>query len=183
MDLGTTSETVSLDSEFGLGNINYQAFFSPAESGKVIWGVGPVIEFSTHTSDPVASEKWSAGGGVVVLSMLKPWVLGVLVQNIWSFAGPDDEQDVDKFTLQYFINYNLADGWYLSTTPVITANWEADSDDRWTVPFGLGLGRLVRIGKLPVDFKVQAFTYVEKPDFGPDWTLRLQVQFLFPKKR
>jgi hypothetical protein len=33
--------------------------------------------------------------------------------------------------IQYFINYNLPGGWSLSMTPIITADWEKDSDDRW----------------------------------------------------
>jgi hypothetical protein len=24
--------------------------------------------------------------------------------------------------------------WYLTTSPLVTANWEADEDNRWTVP-------------------------------------------------
>jgi len=33
-------------------------------------------------------------------------------------------------------------GWYLTTAPTITAKWEADdSGDKWTVPFGGGVGR------------------------------------------
>ena len=72
----------------------------------------------------------------------------------------------------------------MTTSPIITANWEADgSDDTWTVPVGGGFGRLIRIGKLPVNLQAQVFDNVVKPDDGPtaDWTLRLQVQFLFPK--
>ncbi len=109
------------------------------------------------------------------------WVLGFLVYNIWSFAGPSDEEDVNSMLFQYFVNYNLSNGWYLSSTPVITANWEADKDERWTVPFGLGLGRLIKIGKQPVDIKIQPFWYAEKPDNGPEWSLQIQVKFLFPK--
>jgi hypothetical protein len=30
----------------------------------------------------------------------------------------------------------MAEGWYLVSAPIITANWEADSDDTWTVPVG-----------------------------------------------
>jgi hypothetical protein len=37
---------------------------------------------------------------------------------------------------QPFVNYNVADGWYLVSSPIIAANWEADSDDTWTVPLG-----------------------------------------------
>jgi hypothetical protein len=40
IDFGQISKTVQLDSVFGLGNINYQAFFSPAKPGKIIWGLG-----------------------------------------------------------------------------------------------------------------------------------------------
>ena len=78
---------------------------------------------------------------------------------------------------------DLSDGWYLSSGPIITANWEADSNNIWTVPVGGGFGKIFQIGKQPMNASVQAFYNVKKPDNGPDWTLRLQLQFLFPKKR
>ena len=64
---------------------------------------------------------------------------------------------------------------------MITANWEADSDNRWTVPFGGGVGRLVKYDKVPVDYKLTAYWNAEKPEFGPDWSLQFTVKFLFPK--
>jgi hypothetical protein len=70
-------------------------------------------------------------------------------------------------------NYNLPQGWYISSAPIITANWKADSGDQWTVPFGGGVGKIFRIGKQPVNAQAQAFYNVEIPDNGPDWTLRL----------
>ena len=82
---------------------------------------------------------------------------------MWSYAGDDDAPDVNFFSFQYFINYNFKSGWYLSSTPTITADWEADSEDRWTVPFGGGVGHLVKFGKQPVDLKLQGFYNVEKP--------------------
>ncbi len=181
-DVGFEQIQVKTDDQFGLGNIQWQGFLSPANPGKIIWGVGPVLEMPTNTDDALGVDRWSIGPGAVALAMPGNWVVGALGLNLWDFAGEDDEPDVNKFIFQYFINYNLANGWYLSSTPVISANWEADSDDRWTVPFGLGVGRLVKIGgTLPVDVKVQPFWYAEKPDNGPDWSLQLQVKFLFPK--
>lgn len=173
--------TFDVESVGGLGNITYQGFLSPAEPGKVIWGAGPVLQIPTNTDDRLGTDKWSAGAGAVALTMPGKWVLGFLGYNIWSFAGPSDEEDVNSLLFQYFVNYNLENGWYLTSTPVITADWEADSDERWTVPFGLGIGRLVKFGKQPVDFKVQPFWYAEKPDNGPEWSLQLQVKLLFPK--
>lgn len=182
-DLGYGS--VDLDkakgSAFGLGDITWQPFFGPASPGKVTWGVAPVLVVPSATDDRYASDKWSAGVGAVALSMPGNWVIGVLAQNVWSFAGDSDASDVNKFLFQYFVNYNLDAGWYLTTSPVITANWEAASEDRWTVPFGGGIGRLVRFGNQPVDFKLAAYANAEHPENAPNWSLQLQVKFLFPK--
>ena len=109
------------------------------------------------------------------------WVVGALVNNQWSFAGDDDRRQVNQVLVQPFVNYNLGKGWYLASSPIITADWEAKQGKNvWTVPVGGGFGRLFRVGKLPVNTSVQAFDNVESSEFGTDWTLRLQVQFLFP---
>jgi len=166
---------------FGLGDINSTLFLSPAKPSKFIWGVGPIISFPTATDDVLGSGKWSAGPSAVGLVMPGKWVLGALVNNIWSFAGDSERRSVNQFLLQYFVNYNLPKGWYLSSAPILTANWKADSGNQWTVPFGGGVGKIFRIGKQPMNAQVQAFYNAVKPDNGPDWTLRLQFQFLFPK--
>lgn len=168
-------------SEFGLGDFTYQAFFTPAAPGTVLWGLGPALIAPTNTDERLGVDKWSAGPALVVLAKPGPWLVGSLVQNVWSFAGDDDEPDVRFFSFQYFINFNFESGWYLSSTPTITADWEADEDERWTVPFGGGVGRLVRFGKLPIDFKLQGFVYAEKPKNDADWSLQFQMKFLFPK--
>ncbi len=140
------------------------------------------MSFPTAGDEALGTEKWSAGVGAVALTIKGPWIIGVLVHNIWSFAGEDDRADVNQGLLQYFINYNFPGGLYLTSAPVITANWEADSDDRWTVPFGGGFGKILKIGKLPINTSLAAYYNVEHPDNGPEWSARLQFQFLFPKK-
>jgi hypothetical protein len=140
-------------SEFGLGDLTYQAFFTPAVPKKVIWGLGPAFVIPTHTADRLGTDKWSTGPAFVILAKPRPWLFGALVQNFWSFAGPDDEPSVNLFSFQYFINYNFEGGWYLTSTPTMTANWQADSGDRWTIPVGGGIGKLVRFGNQPVDFR------------------------------
>lgn len=168
-------------SAFGLGDITYSAYFSPKDSGSWIWGLGGAFTLPTATEDRYSSDKWSAGPAFVALTMPGNWVAGVLLQNVWSFAGDDDANNVNKFLFQYFLNYNLADGWYLSSTPIITANWEADSGNQWTIPFGGGVGKVVKYGKLPVDYKLTAYWNAEKPEYAPDWQLQFTVKFLFPK--
>ncbi len=168
------------DRTTGLGDTTFTAFMSPKEAGKVIWGAGPVLLLPTATDDVLGSDKWGLGPSAVLLTMRGNWVIGSLFSNVWSVGG-GGENDIKLFTWQYFINYNMPGGWYLTLAPIITANWEADSDNRWTVPFGGGVGKIFRVGNRPMNGQISAYYNVEKPDSGPDWQLRLQLQLLFPK--
>ena len=83
------------------------------------------------------------------------------------------QNSVDALLIQPFINYNFSHGWYLTTSPIITANWLAASDDRWTVLIGGGAGKIIRLGKLPINDSLQAYCNVVTPHQGDaDWQLR-----------
>jgi len=166
---------------FGLGDLNYSLFVSPADAGKVIWGLGPSITFDTATDDQLGSGKWSAGATAVALTQPKPWSMGVLIRQLWSFAGDDDRVDVNQFLIQPFVNYNFDGGWFLFSDPTVTANWQAASGQKWTVPIGGGLGRVFNIGMQPVNVRLGAFGNVVRPDFAPKAALKFTVQLLFPK--
>jgi hypothetical protein len=170
------------ESATGLGDINPTFFLSPAKPGQLIWGVGLTFTLPTATDELLGSEKWSTGPAAVALTIQGPWVLGALMNNQWSFAGNNKRAKVNQMLLQPFVNYNLPDGWYLTSSPIITANWAGDrGGDVWTVPLGGGAGKLFRLGKLPINAQLAAYGNVAKPQFGPDWQLRFQIQFLFPK--
>ena len=168
----------------GLGDTVYQAFLSPAEPGKVIWGAGPQIQIPTHTDEVLGNEHWGAGPAAVVLTMPGKWVLGALAAQMWDIASSGNdgsEADISQTTIQPFVNYNFGGGWYVSSSPVITANWEADNDDEWTVPVGGGVGRVFKIGKQAVNMKMAYYYNVTKPDFGAQWDMQLTFFLLFPK--
>ena len=174
--------------ETGLGDTVFTGFLSPAKQemwpfGKILWGIGPAVLLPTATDDRLGADKWGLGPSLVVLGMPGNWVIGALINNIWSVGGSGD-QDVNAFFSQSFVNYNLPNGWYLTSAPIITANWEADSGNKWTVPVGGGVGKIFRWGKLPpMNFNVQGYYNAIKPDPVGDWTLRVQLQLLFPKRR
>lgn len=165
---------------FGTGDMTFTAFLSPKNSGKWIWGIGPAIVLPTASSSSLGADKWAAGPSVVALTMPGKWVIGSLINNVWSFAGGGD-QGVNFFTWQYFINYNLPNGWYLTSAPIMTANWNASSGNKWTVPVGGGVGKIFRVGKQALNVSVQGYYNAARPDFSPDWQLRTTVQFMFPK--
>ena len=108
-------------------------FCRPRSRPRSPWGIGPSISFPTATDKKLGTEKWSAGPSAVALVQPGPFVIGTLVRQLWSFAGDDDRQDVSQLLIQPFANYNMAGGWFLTSAPIITANWEADSDDTWLV--------------------------------------------------
>jgi hypothetical protein len=175
------SPAPGIESAFGLGDINPTVFLSPKNSGKLLWGVGPTMTFPTATESLLGNGKWSAGPSLVVLTTPGHWVIGALANNQWSFAGWG-KRSVDALLVQPFVNYNFPHGWYVTSSPIITANWEAASDERWTVPIGGGVGKIIKIDKLPINTSLQAFCNVVSPhQGGADWQLRFQVQFLFPK--
>jgi hypothetical protein len=167
--------------EGGLGDIFPTFFLSPAKPGKFIWGVGPALSLPTASDRLLGTGKWSAGPSFVVLKMSGPWVVGLLSNDVWSFAGDDGRPPVHQFLAQYFINYNMPKGWYLTSAPIITANWKAPSGNKWTVPFGGGFGRVFRVGKQPLNASIAAFGNPIRPEFGADWTVRFQLALLFPK--
>ena len=94
--------------------------------------------------------KWSMGPAAVALTMQGPWVAGALINNQWSFAGWGPTR-VNALLLQPFVNYNFGEGWYLVSSPILTANWVASSGDKWTVPLGAGGGKLFRLRELPAE--------------------------------
>lgn len=173
-------------SDFGIGDIQLQTYFVPKEfaplpGGGFTWGVGPVLQADSATDPRLGTGKWAAGVGGVLFFAIKPFTYGALLNNIWSFAGDGNRANVNLMTLQPFINYNMKGGWYLVSSPVMTANWEATNENRFTIPLGGGFGRIFNVGKQPINAQIQAFSYADKPAGGPDWTLRTQWTFLFPK--
>lgn len=172
----------STDRETGLGDINYSLYFSPADTKGLIWGIGPSINLPTSNKDQLGSGKWSAGGAGVLLMQPKWGTYGGLIRQLWSFAGDDHRADVNQFLIEPFLNYNLDNGWYLISDMIITANWDAPSSERWTVPIGGGAGKLFTIGKQAINSRLEAYYMIERPDNAPDWQLIFTWQFLFPKK-
>jgi hypothetical protein len=117
--------------------------------------------------------------GVVVMTSGN-WLYGVLANQIWSFVGDEDRPEVSQFFVQPFVNFSLPQGWTIGSAPSITANWNADEGDQWTVPVGLTVSKLVVFGQQPVQLTLGGFYNVVRPDNGADWTLRFQTTLLFP---
>src|SRR5271170_1817043 len=168
---------------YGLGDLNPTFFLSPKKS-KVIWGVGPTFVFPTATNTTYLGQgKLSLGPSVVALVQPPHFTIGFLANNYWSVAGHSnlDKPAVNQFLVQWFVNYNMKKGWYLTTGPIITANWRAANNNVWNVPFGGGVGRIMKLGFQPVNITAQFYGNAVHPPGASPWTMKLQIALLFPK--
>jgi hypothetical protein len=168
---------------YGLGDMNPSFFLVPKKS-KVIWGIGPTLVLPTATNTTFLGQgKLSMGPSAVVLVQPTHWTIGALANNVWSVAGHSniDKPAVNQFLLQWFVNYNMKKGWYLTTSPIVTANWRATDGNVWTVPFGGGVGRIMKLGFQPVNITAQFYGNAVRPSGTSPWGLRLQFVLLFPK--
>jgi hypothetical protein len=116
-----------------------------------------------------------------LLTIRGHWLVGTLITDVVSVGGQEDRKSVHSFLIQPFVNYNFSKGWYLNSSPIVTANWHAPSDSKWTVPIGGGGGKILHIGKQALNCYVQAFDNMVRPHEAGNWTLRVQVQLLFPR--
>src|SRR5688572_3698397 len=163
----------------GMSDTVATAFLSPAHTGKIIWGVGPVLLLPTATNNSLGSEQVGLGPSIVALVQPGRWTIGLLWNQIWSMDGPPDRTEVNRGFFQPFANYNLAEGLAVGASLEATANW--DEDQIWNSPLVFTLSKVTVLGKRPVNFVVGAGPLIASPDGGADWRLRVQANFLFPR--
>ena len=162
--------------DYGLSNIQPQFYLSPVHTGKFIWGVGPQLWLPTATDHELGINKWGGGPTTVGLFRSRHILVGSLVSN--EFAGVNHVHE-NQMTIYGFAFYNFKHGWYLVSTPIMTADWTAERSHRWTVPVGGGAGKLFKVGHQPLNARAEYFNDVRTTTGGSDWQLQTQLQLLF----
>jgi hypothetical protein len=165
----------------GLSN-GYTTFFLSPEHGRdFYWGVGPVLYYPSATNSALGVNKWGSGPSVAFLHEdASPWVFGAVVNNIWSLGGPPGSSDrTNELLLNPVVSYHLADGWSVSSSPNITANWIA-SGNKWTIPFGGGVSKIIRLGDQPIKLGLEAYYNAIRPVASNEtWLLQATLTFIF----
>ncbi len=166
----------------GLGDLALVELLSPAHSGNWILGAGPTAIFPTATSVFTGQGKWQLGPTFVAGYLTKQFFLGVFPQQWWSIGGQHFRQDTNQMNLQPIAAIFFGEGWSLGYSGNILANWNAPSEDVWTVPVGLGLGKVVKLGRLPVKIQL-ALQYmpVHPRISGQEWNVQVQITPVLPK--
>lgn len=169
----------------GVGDMLFSLFFSSVKSDVAIWGVGPVVALPMTTDPSLGSGKWSAGPTGVVLKQSGQWTYGALVNHLWSFAdtGDIDRNDVNQSYLQPFVAYTTKRAVTFNVSSESTANWEAASGEKWTVPINVNVSKVTKLGPFPFSLGGGVGVFVEKPEGAPEWKLRFTATLILPRAR
>lgn len=164
---------------WGLGDSLLQFFFAPHSDAGWKWGIGPQFSLATHTNSDLKGPDWGAGiAGVVVGDIADQVSFAGIVANQWSFDG-----NFNSGMIQPMLFYNFVSpaGAYVAYNAVISADWKADSDNTWTVPLGLSIGRTLDMGQgNGLDMMIGPYYNVVRPDGAADWMLRFGISWIFP---
>ncbi len=171
----------------GFGDISYVGLLSPKTPDKVgtgifVWGIGPTLIFPTSSETILGQGKYQAGPAGVAAYIGKKWCFGLFPQHWWSYAGDSDRSGTNMTNIQYFIYYNITDTVKIGMGPNATINWTANSSDMVTLPVGLGVNWMTKVGKLPVRFGIEGYYSVIHPQdtMGSRFSVKFTVTPVIP---
>lgn len=171
---------VGKTSQSGLADTTLSMWLSPSEptASGWIWGFGPAFLLPTGTNDVLTSDQWAAGPTAILLRSSGKFTYGMLINQLWAFAGGDDYENVNGLFIQPFCSYLPGGGWTFSLNTESSYNF---TSNEWTIPLNLMANKMIKIGKNPAQWQLGARYYVEAPKNGPDWGMRCSLTFLLPR--
>lgn len=156
------------------------------------YGGGLTFIFPTSQHETVASHQYQAGPTALALYANDQWTVGFHMQHWWGITGDSEFDDrnsdanplndmelANHTDVQYFIMYNLPHAWQLRASPHITYNWNEKSGNRLTLPVAFGVGKMVKIGPMPVQLMAEYQKAVVTPDYiTSEDTIMIQANFI-----
>jgi hypothetical protein len=172
------SGRTDIEYKFGFGDIGIQTILAPNTDALTgfMWGVGPIATFPTAGDKALGKGKWQLGAAAAAVYITDKWVVGAYPQHWWSVAGDESRSNVSFTNIQYFLWYSPFPTWQIGMGPNVTIDWEQKkAEDRLTLPVGLGVSKIFRLGKLPIKMAFEVDYSVVRPRNipGNEWTFRI----------
>lgn len=129
----------------GLGDLNiFDAIKLTPEGAATDFAVGPLLVAPSATNSALGAGKWQAGVATVAIHPMPGGSLvGMLATWQHSFAGDVDRPSAHVATFQPIGTFSIGGGYYFRSTAVCLFDFQ---NDKYLVPFGLGVGKVLRIG-------------------------------------
>lgn len=168
----------SFETERGLGDIELIQVFSPSKGLGYfnMFGVGVTWIFPTATSSAIGAEQWSVGPTLGIGRVDDKYVFGIIAQQNWSLGGKENSTDINRLKIQYILKYRVSPIFNIGMSPIIVANWDKESGNKWSVPIGLGFSSTFKLGRLPINLAYETQYYAESPNLvGAEWNFRFTL--------
>lgn len=155
----------------GLGDLAaVDLLIKPTTWGRQGFGLSAIIPTA---SDPaLGTEKWSIGPAYVAITKIGDVQAGFLGQWLFSVAGESDRDDVNSLTIQPFASYGLANNWSIATS-FMAFNYNVDSGEWASLPLGLRLEKLIKVGNLPARLFAEIEYNFADSGVAPETTFRI----------
>jgi hypothetical protein len=137
-----------IDSKDGVGDTVFTAFLSRRNPGS-----GSGVQVRSCRFRPISSSEarqQELGDGAVIRRAPSRarevrGYTALLVNNVWSLTSNKNGGAYNNGLVQPFVNYNFDGRLYLTSAPILTVDWKADSGQQWTVPVGGGVGKIFHL--------------------------------------
>ncbi len=170
----------AIDRTAAFGDMVLQQLLVPRREqvGNWLLGVGPTWIFPSGSSKWTSTGKWQVGPTAVLGYLSGKWALAAVFQDWHSFGG-SGPIDLHSMSLQPIAAYFLPEGWSVGYSGNMLANWTAIGNDRFTIPVGLQVSKVVLLGSTPVKIGLAGqWMPVHPTRFGQVWNVQLAVQVL-----
>lgn len=176
----STVPTGMQENESGLGDGNvFAAYLFDTGDPSLSYGVGPLLGVPTATDDVLGRDQWSAGAAAVLFDARSAhFQYGGLLTYQHKIGGSDRAPDTNLLAAQPFGILQMGNGVYFRSSGIWA--FDLESGD-YSVPVGAGLGRVVKIGKVVLNFFAEPqFTVLQDGNGQPEFQLffGFNTQFL-----
>jgi len=187
---GVKVQNVNGVNNVGMGPTQIETFFTQKSDKTGVWGAGPFIQAPAGESGDFGSRQWGGGIRAVFVTKPKPWTFGILTYQSWNMGGSagagtlrsPNTGTTNVFSAWPFMAFVTENAWVYSLDSESSYNYDAR---RTFNPINAGIGKVVRIGEVPVEFSVGA-RYIasgypatlQYPGTPRGWGARAQLTFV-----
>ena len=171
--------------ESGIGNTEIFALMIPKKwdwgSGRT--GIGPLVTLPGN--ERVSRDEWGYGFAAAAVNTSGKWFYGLLLTQTWRSidptALPAGSSDTNPLGLAPFLNYRIANGWYVGNGDMV-AQWDWDSSSFY-LPIGVRIGKVLLKDKGSWNFYGEyqtSLVYDDWPGAAVQNSFRLNVTYTMP---
>jgi hypothetical protein len=152
-----------------VGDVSFDLAYGGVSGDGFISKYGMVFVLPSSQDLSAARQQFLMGPEVAFGKSADWGVLGASVTHFMRVSG-DSDFDTNETNLEVFFAYGLGNGWQITSSPVITYDWEADSGNELLLPIGGGISKTMMLGRMPfrMGFELQYFVETSSR-LGQQW--------------